>query len=227
MDPDSAKLMHVSSDYPLDKIVYMHTLSLTISAGGFNDQVFPHNLPFTPLVLGQWSFDSDFTTAYDFNSGPRFGAGGTLLLQTALHSDATDITIFNSNNQGSPVTVYWRIYGLMPSTVSEVAPFTASTADDFIIDTDQNYSKLFMSGVTASSAVVGSTETVVHGLGYRPQVLVWTENASYTTWAGSYALEGVNGGNRCRVGTENIILIRDSLFLTSAVRFHYRVYIDE
>lgn len=227
MDPDSAKLMHLHSDFPLDKIVYMNTRSFSVPAGGFNDQIFAHNLPFTPLILGQWSFDSTFATAYDANSGPRFGVGGTLLLQTALYSDATNITIFNSNNQGSPVTVYWRIYGFMPSTVSETAPFTASTADDFIIDTDQNYSKLFLSGVTASSSTLGSSVTVTHGLGYRPQVLVWSEDSSYTTWTGSYAIEGSAGNNRVQVGTDDITLLRDSTFLPSPVRFHYRMYIDD
>lgn len=227
MDPYSAKQMLVSSDYPLDKIVYMHTRTVVIGAGSFNNQIFAHNLPFTPLILGQWSFDSTFTTAYDANSGPRFGVGGTLLFSSSLQSDGTNITIFNSNNQGSPVTVYWRIYGLMPSTVSETAPFTASTADDFIIDTDQNYSKLFLSGVTASSSTLGSSVTVTHGLGYRPQVLVWTENSTYTNWIGSYAIEGSAGNSRCRVGTDNITLIRDSTILLSSTRFHYRVYIDE
>lgn len=227
MDPDSAKQMLVSSDYPLDKVVYLHTRSVVVPAGSFNDQIFPHNLPFTPLVLGQWSFDSDFETAYDANSGPRAGAGGTLLLQTTLRSNATNIVIFNSNNQAFDVTVYWRIYALMPSTVSATAPFTASIADSFIIDTDQNYSKLFSSGVTGFSSTLDSSVTVTHGLGYRPQVLVWYEDSTVTQWLGSYAQEDPGGNTRCRVGTNDITLIRDSLFLPSALRFHYRVYIDE
>lgn len=226
MNPDYAKQMLVSSDFPLDKVVYMHTRTVVIAAGSFNDQVFAHNLGFTPLILGQWSFDIDFTTAYDANSGPRFGSGGTLLFASALHSDAANITIFNTNNQGSSVTVYWRIYGLMPSTVSAIAPFTASSADDFIIDTDQNYSKLFLSGVTASSGTAGSSVTVSHELGYRPQVLVWSEDANYVTWVGSYAQEGSSGNNRCRVDTSNIVLIRSSI-LSSSTRFHYRIYLDE
>lgn len=227
MDPSSAKQMLVSSDYPLDKIIYMHTRSVVVGAGSFNDQIFAHNLPFTPLILGQWSFDSNFETAYDANSGPRFSPGGTLLFQSILQSNSTNIVIFNTNNQGVPVTVYWRIYGLMPSTVSEVAPFTASTADDYIIDTDQNYSKLFMSGVTGFSSTLGSSVTVTHGIGYRPQVLVWTENSSHTNWTGGYSIEGSSGNNRCRVGTNDIVLIRDSVILPSATRFHYRIYIDE
>lgn len=227
MDPASAKLMHLHSDFPLDKVVYLHTRTVAVGAFSFNDQIFPHNLPFTPLVLAQWSFSSTFDTAYDANSGPRFSGGGTLLFQSTIQSDATNITIFNTNNQGSPVTVYWRIYGLMPSTVSESAPFTASTADDYIIDTDQNYSKLFLSGVTASSGTAGSSVTVEHGLGYRPQVLVWSEDANYVTWTGSYAQEQItSGNNRCRVNTNSIVLIRATI-LSSSTRFHYRVYIDE
>jgi hypothetical protein len=227
MDPTSAKLMHVSSDFPLDKVVYMHTLNFSISAGSFNDQIFPHNLSFTPLMLGQWSLDSTFATAYDANSGPRFGAGGTLRLQTSLSSDATNITIRNTNNEAFGVTVYWRIYGLMPSTVSEVAAFTASTADDFVIDTDQNYTKLFDAGVTGFSSTLGSSVTVNHGLGYRPQVLTFSENATLTQWMGSYSVEGSAGNNRCRVDSNNIVLIRDSTVLPSALRFHFRIYIDE
>jgi hypothetical protein len=227
MDPTSAKLMHVSSDFPLDKVVYMHTRNFTISAFNFSDQIFAHNLPFTPLVLGQWSFDSTFATAYDPNSGPRIGAGGTLLLSTTLQSDGTNITIFNTNNQGSSVTVYWRIYALMPSTVSETAPFTASTADDFTIDTDQNYTKLFDAGATAFSSTPGSSVTVSHGLGYRPQVLTWAENSTFTFWMGSYSQEDPSGNTRCRVGTDNITLIRSSTFLPSSTRFHYRMYVDE
>jgi hypothetical protein len=229
VNPDLVKLMSVSTDFPLDKVVYMHTRTVVISGFSFNDQIFAHNLPFTPLILGQWSFDSNFDTAYDANSGPRFGGGGTLLFASALHSDATNITIFNTNNQASSVTVYWRIYGIMPSTVSTTAPFTASTADDYIVDTDQNYSKLFLSGETGFSSTLGSSVVVQHGLGYRPQVLVWTENSTFTTWTGSYALEGTGGGgnNRCRVGTQEITLIRDSTVLPSSTRFHYRIYIDE
>lgn len=227
MNPDSAKLMSINSDFPLDKVVYLHTRTVNVSGGGFNDQIFPHGLPFTPLVLAQWSFDSNFATAYDVNGGPRFSPGGTLLFQSILYSDSTNITIFNNNNQGSPITVYWRIYGFMPSTVSEEAGWTASAADDFVVNTEYNYSKLYMSGVTGFSGTSGSTVTVNHGLGYRPQVLVWSENSTQTSWIGSFTSEPTSGNTRCRVDDENIVLIRDSGALPSPLRFHYRVYIDE
>lgn len=224
----NANSFNVNSDYPLDKVAYTYSFSVTVPAYSFQDVTIIHNLPFTPLCIGMWSLDSGWSYGYDSNSGPTFG-DQTLQIPTAIDSDSTEIIVRNTNNLGTSQTLYWRIFAFAPAgVVADVAP-TAVGADDFVFNTDYNYAKLFDSGVTGYSSTVGSTETVYHNLGYRPQVLSWSDySGGYTRNINVFVADGsVGNNNHCKVYTDRIVFRRDSVFLTSSVRFHYRIYMDE
>lgn len=214
----NAKKLLYSTDYPLDKVVYMYETSFSVPGFGFNDVTINHGLGFAPLIQGIYTLDAGWPTVYDENSGP-VNSSGNYLMQTFVETDSTTITLYNSNAQASAKTIYWRLYGFMPSDVNVDASFTNTGVDDFMFSTDYNYAKLFMSGVTASSS--DPTETIVHGLGYRPQVLTWVEGGGSIGWMNSWVQEG--GTTTCRVTDTSLIFTRSG----STNKFHYRIYLDD
>jgi hypothetical protein len=218
-----AEKFQLNSDYPLDKASYLTSTSVALGSLSFNDVTFNHSLGFAPLLQSMWSQDSTFASAYDENSGPK-NAGGQNVVQTAAQSTSTQITLFNTNNQAFNTTVYWRLFGFMPSNVNTDASFTNVGVDNYMLNSDYNYTKLYLSGVTAASATPSSTETVTHNLGYRPQVLCWTEKGGIFSWMNSFA--SVGQGNTCNVSTTDVTFTRDSL-LAASLKFHYRIYLDE
>jgi hypothetical protein len=225
LNPAAQKEFLMTSDYPIDKVTYLKEISIPLSSLSFNDITFAHGLTYTPLLQAQWSQDGTWPYAYDENSGP-INAGFQHIIDTAVECNSTTISIFNTNNQAINTTVYWRLFGFMPTTVNVDAAFTSNLADPYAINSDNDYPKLFSAGVTAFSSVTGSTETVYHGLGYRPrQVLVWAEDGTKTYWMNSFAYPNPGNNNYCKVGINDILFVRDGLFLSSAVRFHYRIYL--
>lgn len=219
----SGEKMLLNTDCPLDKVIYMKEVTVPLASLSFNDITITHDLGFTPLLQGAWTQDSTWATVYDENSGP-VNAGGQFLVNTSVESTSTSIKLYNTNNQAFATNVYWRLFGFMPSNVNADAAFTSSSADNFVINTDVNYTKLYDSGVTAASSTLGSIETVDHNIGYKPQVLCWAENSTFTYWMNTYAQPGVN--NNCKVTDTQIIFTRDNVFLSSAVKFHYKIYLD-
>lgn len=163
----------ISTDYPMDKIVYKTSGSYTHSdvPGGTS---FAHGLPFTPLVVLQWSLDSDFTTAYTVNSGPPT-TDPTLYhigIDLYSYSDPTNIVITSFDFLGGASTIYYRVFAFEPTGSTADCSATSSTTDKFFISTDYNHPKLFMSGNTPITAdVLGAT--IHHGLGYVPQFEYW------------------------------------------------------
>jgi hypothetical protein len=95
-----------------------------------------HSLPFTPLLILQWSNTSDFTVTNELQDaeyvGNTFttGAGQSYLIS----SDATNANITRYNFSGSSQTLYYRMFGFMPSDAnadSEV-PSTSNLGSPFI-----------------------------------------------------------------------------------------------
>lgn len=218
----------VSSDYPWDKVVYFYQGSATASAFDWQDLVVNHNLSFTPLLIAQWSYFSDFRECYGSNDGP-VDANGFPITQTSNFSDSQYIYLYYTNNSSSSTTIYWRVFGLMPSTANDDADYTFQDADSFIINSEYNYRKLFMSGRTGFSSSIGSSVTVQHDLGYRPQVIVWRDGggsgASGVTLMTSFNGTETDGGT-CAVYDDRIVMSRDAVISTN-MAFHYRIYLDD
>lgn len=214
----NARNFLINTDYPMDKVIYLKEQSLTM--GDSIDVSIAHGLPFIPLVWFQWSLTSDFAIAYENNTGPfPSGIPGYLFaLLVMIEANATNI-ILRGNGTTSSITIYVRIFGFQPSTSNvDLAP-TSSQADNFILNTDYNYMKL----ITATSVAVnaGVTNTITHGYGYIPHILLWDESSGTIR---PVNLSRTSGGIPVEVTANQIIIINDS---ASNVIMHYRLYIDE
>ena len=164
---DFANLL-LTTDKPLDKVVYLHTEAVAIAAYDYNDVTIAHGLSFLPLVNAQWSTSPDFSTSYNIGGGPNTGASRSY--NTGIAADATNVYINTTNNTASAVTLYFRIYGLMLNTVNDDAPHTASSGDSFVLNTDYNYTKLVAAGTVTGPSSGYQIINVDHSLLYRPQV---------------------------------------------------------
>lgn len=163
----------LNTDYPIDKIVYLTSGSMTLDG---LPHTIAHGLPFIPLVGGYWSFSSSFDTTYDFYSGD-FPSGNPSFLfahEVQISSDATNITLNTTDIIGDSPTFYYRIYALAPSTMtSSLNPVLTASADAFILNTDYNYMKLYINETYTMGTA--ATYTVTHSLGYKPRIAGWYE----------------------------------------------------
>lgn len=220
----NAKNFLIHSDYPLDKIILLWSGYTDFST----DFLFNHGLPFTPLVKIVWSLDTSFTTVYGVGDGPISGVSSTPFIPQLIRAYATSSAVYSTfGTPGATPGAYIRVYGFMPSDVNVDASFTANAADSFTISTDYNYTKLFLAGVTGFSGVAGSSEIVLHNLGYYPQVEVWYEKGTDIYAAGEIDLfDGALNTESFELSTTALVMRRDP-FLAGTERFHYRIYADE
>lgn len=221
----NAKQFRYNSDYPTDKVVYQQTYTVAVSAFNFNDVSFPHSLGFTPLVSAQWSMSSSMVPTYGISSGPRTGTN--LTYQTGIDADSTNIYLATTNNTASNVTLYFAIYGFMPSGVNVDAPFTRFTEDNFTYSSDYNYSKL----LTADQFSVGtgtSTVNVPHNLGYEPQASVWVERAGrIAPFVYTDVITSVAPFDQVNISMTTTHMVCEFTDLSAARTIHYRIYLDD
>jgi hypothetical protein len=218
-DVTKAKSFLLNTDFPLDKIIFKTEGSFVINSFDFVDKMIPHGFTFGILPLGTWSTDPNFTTSYDFGSGPL--GGSPFAINNGISSDATRILVSTTNNTNAPVTFYYRIYAFLPADKDVVTPSTANQADTFAFSTDYNYSKLFINQIYTQPAGAGGIQNVIHNLGYRPQVLCWQERNGEISPTVVADL-GI-GIFYCIVTATSIQLTFDS---NPNMRIHLRVYLD-
>lgn len=213
-----------SSDYPMDKVVYQVKYTAPIAAFSPGDFQFEHGLGFAPLLDARWSTSPLMTTTYNLHSGPR-ASDNSVLYQTNVEADDTYVYIYTINQTALPVTLYFTIYGLMPSGVDAEAPFTGFDGDDFVLNTDYNYTKLLTAG-TAAIAAGTNTVTVDHNLGYYPQVSLWKEQGGIIEpWWGSGVIVGFPSDVIITITTTQLVIASYGTFSDSII--HYRIYVDE
>lgn len=172
-----------NTDYPMDQIVYFEEGKIEANTPS---TVIETGLDFPILPFGVWSYNQDFSQNYSFSvDAVLFAAKGT------SYGDKHCVVIWGSANQ----PYYYRVYGLMPSTVNKNAPATAKNSKDFIFNTDYNYRKLFASGVfsyndkwTPTGPPVIQPFIVKHNLGYKPQVSSWSETRYSYQPEGDYSI---------------------------------------
>jgi hypothetical protein len=202
----------LDTDYPMDKVIYMVSGSFAAAGGGGLGTTidFNHNLGYTPLIVGTWSTDSGFSTSRE---GGFFAFEGTdpNTIYTTFYANSTKITVSTFNPTASGVTVYYRIYGLMPSDVNIDNASTVALADTFQLNTDYNYTKLLLSGIATAAA----TTTITHSLGYRPQVMAWIKDGSVV-----YGTDMIVDMGYIKVTTTTIVITSPSKDI------HYRIYAD-
>lgn len=208
-----------TTDYPLDKIIYMGTGSFTVGATSSASDPVAHALPFTPLLDGTWSTDPTFALSYDMGSGPASSASGFLFdIAPEVSANSTNAIVSAQNVTGSPITVYYRVFGFEPSDVNLDAPFTSSVADNYVLNTDFNYTKLYRADVATSSTVIS------HGLGHRTQVSMWEEKSG-TIRKRNENRNGSSGEFYTTVSTSAVTIAFDA-FATPGTKAHYRIYLD-
>jgi hypothetical protein len=225
MNPDAANQMLITSDYTFDKAIYLGTYTHNLSSGA--DISIPHNLGFTPLVKVTWSLNSSFTQPYGLGQGVYIANPDRPFDPILSFASATSSSINLSFGAiFSAPTVYLRLYAYMPSNVNTTAAFTASIADNFIINSDVNYSKLYLSDITPSSSTPSTTVTVNHDLGYRPQIEAWYEQNN-TIFAMSGTVYYANSPQEpaVEVFSDRIVMTR-GMFISAPQSFHYRIYLD-
>lgn len=217
----------LNTEYPVDKIVYLKEGSF-IASGASNGpesasfHSFQHGLPFTPLLDGNWSFDADFTRTFElFHPLAGFLPGRQFM---RCYADATKVEFDFRNwsmTNRPDFRVYYRVYGFMPPDVSmETAtdPTSSQSSNKFIFNTEQNYSKLFITG----SIVIGSDGRGVinHNLGYLPQVDLWEVSDGQ--------IYKMSVGYGVRVTESQLIFEPPSsgFFGPMTGKFYYRIYAD-
>jgi hypothetical protein len=221
---DSRNLL-LDSDYPLDKVVYMTSGTLAVTSFGSESTTITHGLGFRPLMVFSFSDTSDFAISktngfLPYGSFEQWGV-------TVDTDSPTTIRVFGYNTSGVTKTIYWRAYALMPSNANVNVSPTASTASNFVLNTDYNYMKLFDSDyITMPSS--GNTTTVTHDLGYRPRVQIWELLPT-----GLERLVGIltpdtsdTSSNRINLTTTTLTFRRGSSG-AEPTNYHYRIYLDD
>jgi hypothetical protein len=181
-----------------------------------------HGLPFIPLVGGYWSLTSDFSVNYEFGNGTfPSGSLGDLFQRSIGNISATSSNIkMDWSNISTSVTVYYRIYAFEPSGSSATLSPIASQGDDFILNTDYNYLKLY--DADSASPGTATTYTVTHDLGYIPQVLAWYE---YTAVSGFVFPVTTESTVALEVNTTSIVF--QNPFGDDIANVWWRIYLDE
>lgn len=197
----------LNTDYEMDKIIYFQNGSL--DAGQYDIDI-PHKLGFTPLIFGVCAFNEDFS---DSRSVPFDYTTQSDTIQFTAAANSTNVRLSYINYNGTPNKIFYRIYGFEPDgTHNKVSP-TSKYAQNFIINTDYNYCKLFEKGATEP------TSTITHGLGYIPQTLAWIDTGTWIRPA-----EESSTTSKIIVTDQNISFQYPALGIS---KIHYRIYFDE
>lgn len=221
----------LSTDYPLDKAIYIGSGSVNASASVTTTTTIPHNLGFTPLIVGSWSLSPSFDVSYELMSGTT-AADGTVNRYLDAAGDSSNVYISVINSTGAAFTGYYKIFAFETSTSSAITQHTQSEGGTFITNTDYNYMKLYSQGtVTFNYSPTRQTHSVPHPPGYANAIL-WSSGMagvpsgsvkrildtrfySFGTRSGVYA-EMYDG--RMDIVAENIP--------SSPVIVHWRLYAD-
>lgn len=224
----NANNLLLSSDYPLDKIVYITTGSFVVPypVAGFTYSI-NHGLPFIPLVNGSWDVTPSFSTNYNFYTGTVPSSNPAVLfnLELDVSADANNIVILPINVSGSSTIVYYRIYALEPSDSSANISSTASSGDSFVFNLGYNFTKLFKDGLITGVTHPG-TYVVRHGLGYPPQVLSWSTDITGTLYPIDYTSWGFGDVSNLAVAVDSTNVTFTSGSTSLITRIDYRIYAD-
>ena len=214
---DARRFRFISS-YPQLYIARTFTGQVTIPAspfGGFGQITIPHGLPFTPLIRGVWSNESNFSWSNDLDV--RFSAefsptpGGNPLELTGYMATQTNIeAYFISNLSNQAVTLFVQGVCLVPSTfLGSINPF--DTAGNFKFNSDFKYNQIFAQGTLPPTG-----GTVNHNLGYQPVCHV------YAQFPGN-----INGQQVSSTITNTQLIVDPGDLAGVASSFYYLIFADD
>lgn len=226
----------LDTDYPLDKVVYLESGSFSAPALTQGTiEIVPHNLPFTPLCSGNWSLSSGFTVQYEYSTGvfPSTAPGQFWDTICNVFADDTNIYISCDNYNGSSKTIYYRVFGFQPpDDTSDVDPIS-SEGDQYLLSTDYNNAKLFLSDTVSLPAAPSAPTNVAveHNLGYIPQAMGW---CTYTTPVNGDTVLAIHPFGTSNGASQGILMSVNSTYINFSVpQFataqtgYYRLYLDE
>ena len=211
---DARKFL-LSTDYKMDLVSAPYEGSINVPANSFNTSTTPHNLGYRPLFFARWSTDPSFTTSYD-----EIGTSTINPYSFTLQIDGTNMYVTADNFDTNPVTVYFRVIFFMPFDVNlDVAP-NALGLGKFQFNSDFNYPKILLEGKTT-----GANATILHDLGYYPQVEVWYIRALDGRCVHFVASTVTSTATLYATITPTSLILTD---LGSVVgNWYYRIYADE
>lgn len=157
-----------SSDYPTPAFVGAWTGSFSVGGYAYLDTGFNHNLPFTPLIVGQWSLNPNFEPSYDIATSNGYFVG--VEFNQAAGSTSSQIKFKLTNGYSSARTYYYRLFAFAPNDYDGDVP-SIEDSTNFRFNSDFNYPKLFAYGKRAITT--DGDFSVNHNLGYIPQVRTW------------------------------------------------------
>jgi len=203
-----------SSDFPNDKIIKGDSGSFTVGAYNSAFPEIAHPFTFAPLYILKWSTNPNFDNSFD-----EIGVSTLDNIQLNGQTDTSKLYLFANNNNGSAVTFYWRVLYFMPPDVMASALPTTKDFEDFNFNTDYNYPKIYLEDRANSSDA-----SIIHGLGYYPQVEVWymrTDGKLIHLVDNELAFPFKPSAD---ITTSTLTLENNS---TSVAYWYYRIYADE
>lgn len=220
----------LNTNYPLDKIVFMKEDEWTpsnfdsetgVATGEFQ---YPTSFGAWNAVIGEWT-DDDWVTSYPLGASKYVGGWYRRDSQSLIYEKYSRVTAFGSasgvyvrTNSSYTDKIKFRFYTFIPEQYldANVNP-TASQSNKFVLDTRENYPKLYEDKVIHLQA--NTPVTYHHNLGFRPFVRAWGG------WVGDEYGEGV-----FEPTCYNIREITTSTITLSATYEDYvylRIYCDE
>lgn len=164
-DPRNFKF---SSDYTLPTYAKMVTCQVTTTPNQTTSVSVNTGLGFTPLVMGMWSTDSNFTKSFDIT------VDGFVEDISSVSVTAIGGTIKCDVSSGFAKTVYFKIYCMIPPGEEDFAPPVFDTSN-FMFNSEDDYLQVYKSGFVKWKDYptgVYSVE-VPYVLDYIPKFRVW------------------------------------------------------
>jgi len=236
-DVTKARLFNLTTDFPLDKVVYISSGSFTMGGATSGLYSFPHNLLFKPLCSGSWSLTPDFSVQYEFGSG-TFPSENIFIspfnqvlslsdnfFGNAGGADVTNVSIAWQNSSASSVTVYYRVFGFGPPDEDYIASPTADAGDEFVLNTDYNYTKLYINSAQSISA--GNTYSIPYNGGNTPQVAVWFNRTSDGKIIPYDTENVISSGYFYTVSISSLSLTVSTESPTIVNKLYNRIYLDD
>lgn len=208
----------LNTDYPMDKIAGYFSGSYSASGSPLGLTI-PHSLGIMPLCIMTWSLDPNFNTSYQ-----PTGIVSVEQMYCNCYSTTTSIVLQAQKIDGGAFTVYYRIYYFLPENSTLDVPGTSTGLDNFVLNTDYNYCKVYMAGTTT-----GFSAEITHNLGYYPQVDVWRQlnNVNCTHVDDGDPVSGYGVNIIVTTTKINITAIASNYPPGSTITWHYRIYADE
>ena len=159
----------IDTDYPTPAFVAKWEGSVpNVPAYDYKDSEFAHGLPFTPLIVGQWSLNANFEPAYDLATQNGYFVGVNFNQTTG--SNASKIKFVLYNDYSTAKTFYYRIFAFAPPDYDGDIP-AIEDSTNFRLNSDFNYPKLV--AYDTANLTTGTNYVYNHNLGYIPQTRVW------------------------------------------------------